>query len=263
MRIGVTRNMDLVDLAEAKSPTRTDLLVVQSNQLIESSHTLTLNEKRLVIMAAAYLDSRKPMPEKNTVKIHACDFANVYDLHGGQAYQAIEKAARQLYNRSITRIESRGKRGPTERNVRWVWMCEYMKNEAAVVLGFTPVVAPYLTMLNEQFTKYTLGSIRGLSTFYAIRVYELCSQFRKTGERRITLDQLRDVLDLGAKYQDVKNLRMRVLDPSVEEITKLSDLTVTYEPMRKGRKIVGFEFDISEREVTGEVLDVLEAGSGS
>jgi plasmid replication initiation protein len=246
--------MDLVDLAEAKSRTRTertDLLVVQSNQLIESSHTLTLNEKRLVIMAAAYLDSRKPMPEKNTVKIHACDFASVYDLHGGQAYQAIEKAARQLYNRSIKRIDARGKRGPIERNVRWVWMCEYIKNEAAVVLGFTPVVAPYLTMLNEQFTKYTLGSIGGLSTFYAIRVYELCSQFRKTGERRITLEQLRDVLDLGDKYQDVKNLRMRVLDPSVEEITKLSDLTVAYEPMRKGRKIVGFEFDIREREAMG------------
>lgn len=241
--------MDLVEQAESKSPTRTDLLVVQSNQLIESSHTLTLNEKRLVIMAAAYLDSRKPMPDKNTVKIHACDFASVYDLHGGQAYQAIEKAARQLYNRNIKKIDSRGKRGPIERNVRWVWMCDYLKNEAAVVIGFTPLIAPYLTMLNEQFTKYTLGSIRGLSTFYSIRVYELCSQFRKTGERRITLEQLREVLDLGEKYQDVKNLRMRVLDPSVDEITKVSDLTVSYEPMRKGRKIVGFEFDIREREV--------------
>ena len=55
--------MDLVEQAQQRSSNKGDLLVVQSNKMVESSHTLTLNEKRLVIMAAAHLDSRKPMPE--------------------------------------------------------------------------------------------------------------------------------------------------------------------------------------------------------
>jgi plasmid replication initiation protein len=247
--------MDLVEQAQQRSSNKGDLLVVQSNKMVESSHTLTLNEKRLVIMAAAHLDSRKPMPEKNTVKIYASDFATLYDLHGGQAYQAIEQAAKKLYNRNIRSIDGDAKKGSRERNVRWVWMCEYLKNEAAVVLGFSPVIAPYLTMLNQQFTKYRLRSVSALSTFYAIRMYELCTQYRKTGERRLTLERIREVLDLGDKYQDVKNLRMRVLDPSVKEITKLTDLDVSYEPIRKGRKIIGFEFDIREKEQLGAVAD--------
>ncbi|MFK4064179.1 replication initiation protein, partial [Brucella anthropi] len=87
-----------------------------------------------------------------------------------------------------------------------------------------------------------------LSSFYAVRLYELMSQFLKLGERSCTLDQLRQMLDLGDKYQDVKNLRVRVIDPALKELNANTDLAVTAEPMRKGRKIVGFSFTISKND---------------
>ena len=106
----------------------------------------------------------------------------------------------------------------------------------------------HLTMLNKEFTSYQLKQIGSLSSFYAIRLYELMSQFHKLGQRECTLDQLRQMFDLGEKYQDVKNMRVRVLDPALKELNAGTDLSVTAEPRRRGRKIIGFVFTIAKNE---------------
>ena len=50
------------------------------------------------------------------------------------------------------------------------------------------------------------------------------------------------MLGLNDKYSDVKNLRVRVLDPAVDEINKHTDLRVTMTPIRHGRTVTGFHF---------------------
>ena len=223
-----------------------ELEVWQSNRLVEAAQTLTLNEKRLVIAAAALHDPRKPLPPKGTVTLHADDFADVFGLSDShQVYEALKDAAGRLYNRTIRTIyTAKGK--PAERHVRWVWMADYRKGDGTVTLGFSPGVAPYLTLLHTEFTRYKLKQIGNIGSFYGLRLYELCAQFRKAGERTIPLARLREMLDLGEKYQAIDNLRRRVLDPAIKEINKHTDLRVMVTPERKGRKVVGFHFDITQ-----------------
>ena len=52
------------------------------------------------------------------------------------------------------------------------------------------------------------------------------------------------MLDLGDKYERIETLRRRVLDPALKEINKHTDLRVVMTPERKGRKVIGFHFDI-------------------
>lgn len=222
-----------------------DMEVWQSNRLVEAAQTLTLAEKRLVIAAAALHDPRKPLPPKGTVTLHVDDFRDVFGLDHHGAYEALRDAAARLYNRSIRRIyNSNGK--PVEEHVRWVWMARYAKGQGTVTLGFSPAVAPYLTMLHTEFTRYKLKQIGSIGSFYGLRLYELCAQFRKAGERTISLVRLRDMFDLGDKYQSIRDLRRRVLDPAIAEINKHTDLCVVVTPARKGRKVVGFHFDITQ-----------------
>jgi plasmid replication initiation protein len=223
-----------------------ELEVWQSNRLVEAAQTLTLNEKRLVIAAAALHDPRKPLPPRGTVTLHADDFADVFGLSDShQVYEALKDAAGRLYNRTIRTIyTARGK--PAERHVRWVWMADYRKGEGTVTLGFSPGVAPYLTLLHTEFTRYKLKQIGNIGSFYGLRLYELCAQFRKAGERSISLERLREMLDLGEKYQAIDNLRRRVLDGAIKEINRHTDLRVVVTPERKGRKVVGFRFDITQ-----------------
>lgn len=221
-----------------------EMEVWQSNRLVEAAQRLTLNEKRLILAAAALHDPRKPLPPKGTVKLHADDFAEVFGLsESGQVYEALREAAERLYERSIRRVWNRKGR-VIEENMRWVWMARYAKGEGTVTLGFSPTIAPYLTLLHTEFTRFKLKQIGRIGSFYGIRLYELCAQFRKAGERTIALDRLREMLDLGDKYKAIDNLRRRVIDPAVAEINRHTDLRVTVTPQRKGRRVIGFHFDI-------------------
>lgn len=226
-----------------------EMEVWQSNRLIEAAQTLTLNEKRLVIAAAALHDPRKPLPSKGTVTLHVDDFADVFGIASrGHVYEALEDAAKRIYNRTIRSIQT-GRNGQTyERNVRWVWMAEYRKGEGSVVLGFSPAVAPYLTLLHTEFTRYKLKQVGAIGSYYGLRLYELCAQYRKAGRRSIPLPKLREMLDLGDKYTDIKNLRVRVIDPAVKEINQHTDLRVKVTAERNGRKVTGFHFAISQED---------------
>ena len=219
-----------------------DNQVTQSNRLIESSHTLTLNEKRLILAAASMIDPRKPLPKDGYFTIRADSFAEVFGLDVNNAYEALNDAANRLFERDIRRYT----KGKIVERMRWVFHVKYKEGQGCVELGFSPTVLPHLTMLNKEFTSYQLKQIGSLSSFYAIRLYELMSQFHKLGQRECTLDQLRQMFDLGGKYQDVKDMRKRVLEPALKELNAGTDLSVTAEPRRQGRKIIGFTFTIKK-----------------
>lgn len=229
-----------------------EMVVWQSNALVEASQTMTLNEKRLIYAAAALTDPRKPPPPKGTVTFHADEFAETFgiDLRGKGRYDDLKDAAKRLYNRSITTIRASPK-GRTKQiitNMRWVWMAEYNEGAATVTLGFSPPVLPYLSLLHTEFTRLKLKHIGNIGSHYGLRIYELCCQYRKAGQRTIPLARLREMLDLQDKYENVKDLRRRVLDPAIKEINKHTDLTVTMTSERKGRKVIGYHFDITQDE---------------
>lgn len=226
------------------------LEVWQSNALVEASQTMTLNEKRLIYAAAALHDPRRPAPHKGTVKFHADEFADIFglDLKGKGRYEDLKDAAKRLFERRITTIRAspRGKGRQVLTHMRWVWMAEYNEGAATVTLGFSPPVLPYLTMLNAEFTRFKLRHIGNIGSHYGLRIYELCCQYRAAGERTIPLARLREMLDLGDKYENIKDLRVRVLDPAIKEINQHTDLRVVMTPERKGRKVIGFHFDITQ-----------------
>lgn len=226
--------------------------VTQSNRLIEAAHTLTLNEKRLVLLAASMLDPRKPLPKDGLLIIRADMFAEVFDMEAKHAYQALQEASDRLYERDIRNYKG----GKVVKRMRWIYHCDYKEGRGCVELGFSPTVVPQLTMLNKEFTSYQLRQIGRLSSFYAIRLYELMAQFLKLKQRECTLQQLREMFDLGTKYTNVKDLRKRVLDPAIKEVNAHTDLSVTAEPRRKGRAIVGFGFTIKAKDSGEQQLEM-------
>lgn len=234
-------------MATNKTPTASKHTVTQSNRLIEAAHTLTLNEKRLVLLAASKLDPRKPLPKDGFITVRADEFADTFDLAIRSVYQVLDEIATRLFNRDIKRYKGQ----KLVEQMRWVYHVKYLDGRGAIELGFSPTVVPHLTLLNKEFTSYQLKQVGSLSSFYALRLYELMAQFIKLKERYCPLEDLRCMLDLGAKYAEFRDLRKTVLDPGVKEINDCTDLEVAYELRRKGRKVVGLEFAI-RRKAGGE-----------
>ncbi|MGJ8526879.1 Replication initiation protein [Halomonadaceae bacterium LMG 33818] len=215
--------------------------VTQSNKLIEASHTLTLNEKRLVLCAASMIDSRRPMPKDGYITIHAERFADIFGMELRHAYESMKEASNRLFNRDVRRYEG----GKVVERMRWVFHVKYKEGTGCVELGFSPTVAPHLSLLNKEFTSYQLRQIGGLTSFYAIRIYELMRQFSKTNNRECSLERIKEMLDITEKYKNVKDLKRWVLEPALKEVNERTDIEVAMESLKKGRSIVGFKFSIS------------------
>lgn len=214
------------------------LTVTKANDLVEATYRLTLNEQRLILLCIAQLDSRKPQ-SRGQMTVSAADFAEEFGLKLKHAYEVLEGAANTLYERDIKKIH-----GMVRERIRWVYAVKYHGGEGKVTLGFSPDILPYLTLLHKRFTSYNLRQVSSLRSVYSIRLYEMLCQYRSVGTLVIGVDEFRERLDLGDKYQRFTHLKSRVIVPAVEELRAKSNLDVTWRQEKLGRKVekVVFEF---------------------
>lgn len=223
------------NLPKPTKPEPKPLRVTKSNTLITASYRLTLNEQRLILSAISKLDPRRPMPKK--VSVSAVDYSDIYGVQLRHAYEQMKVAADELYERDIKTFDGSG----MERK-RWVDRAKYLDGEGRVELSFTIHVMPYLTMLYSKVTSYDLRRVACLDSSHSFRLFEMLMQFRKTGWAYIEVEALRVALGLSDAYQRFNNLRQRVIDPAVEELKTKSNLDVSYELRREGRKVIAIKF---------------------
>jgi plasmid replication initiation protein len=80
----------------------------------------------------------------------------------------------------------------------------YIDETATVEVIFAPAVVPLITRLEEQFTQYDIEQISGLSSAYAVRMYELLICWRSTGKT--------PVIELAEFRKRIGVLDMNILD---------------------------------------------------
>ena len=218
-------------------------IITKANALIEASYNLTLNEQRIILACAAKLDGRKPMPRDAVFVLGVDEFAALFDTDPKNAYAEMEEASSRLYERDIRRID-----GNTRKRLRWVYMAEYRKGEGKVRLGFSPEIAPYLTMLHKRFTSYRLEEVARLSSTYAIRLFEMLAQFSDTGLFVISVADFKTRLGLDVKYDRFSNLKARVIEPAVRDLSAKTSLDVTWQGIKKGKAVERLEFRFLEKQ---------------
>jgi len=218
-------------------------IITKANALIEASYNLTLNEQRIILACAAKLDGRKPMPRDAVFVLSVEEFIDLFGSDPKNAYAEMEEAATKLYERDIRRIE-----GTTRKRLRWVYMAEYKKGEGKVRLGFSPEIAPYLTMLRKRFTSYKLEEVASLRSIYAIRLFEMLVQFSETGLFVISVADFKLRLGLDEKYDRFSNLKARVIDPAVKDLVTKTSLDIVWQGIKKGKTVDRLEFRFSEKQ---------------
>ncbi|EOY6722610.1 replication initiation protein [Pseudomonas aeruginosa] len=215
--------------------------VTKSNDLVIAAYKLTLNEQRLLLAAIAQIDPRKPMPRPITITAH--DFADQYQLPVKQAYEALKEASNALYERDIKTFDGRYKS-----RFRWVDRVDYLDGGGETKLFFTVHVQPYLVHLNKRFTTYELKRVADLSSTHSIRIFELLQQFRSTGFYTVSVDEFRELLELGPSYERYSNLKGKVIDPAIKELREKSGLEIELGTERKGRAIDRLTFKFRDQE---------------
>ena len=227
-------------------------LVVKSNRLIEASYRLSLNEQRIILFAICRCrEEQKGLFPDLPVTITADAFLKQFpSVEKGSVYGQLKEAMNALYSRSVTIHDTDPATKKTRvRETRWISEKAYIDGAGHIQIVFTPEVIKYITRLEIEFTSYQLEKVGHMSSAHAVRIYELLAQHKEIGNRTIELKWLRGTLQMAPdEYKLTADLVKRVIDPSVEQINKHSDITVSYKPVKTGRAITAFAFRIKAKE---------------
>jgi plasmid replication initiation protein len=224
--------------------------VTKSNKLNSAIQNLSLVEVRIVQLAI--VDARETqtgLTADKPLRITAKRYSDAFDVDIDTAYDVMIAAEATLFERRFSFISKRD--NPVKS--RWVSQVEYLKGEGAIEIIFTPAVVKEITRIDaikgkQWFTVYMLSQTAVLNSLYSVRLYELLIQWRKAKKAAFELEVFRG--QLGLEVDDYKRLcdfKRRVLDHAVKEINEKTDLQVSYEPEKNGRKVVGYKFLILDK----------------
>ena len=223
--------------------------VTMSNALTRAGHGLTLAEKRIVAAAVSKLDSRKALPpgEVPRTKLTAMEYAETFGVDMNTAYDQLQAAAKQLYKRSITFYEPAHKRSgkplpPTMVQMRWVGSVKYQDGEGWVELAWWPDLLRHLTGLQRQFTTYQLQQASALRSGYSWKLLELLMRFESTGWAEYTIEDFKASMDAPPSLSDFGQVKRRIIDPAVKELTEKDGWLIQWQPIKAGRKVKALRF---------------------
>ena len=217
--------------------------VVLQNRVVECFKSMTLDEKRLFIIATP-LARTTNISSGEPICISTEEFASACGIEITGAYTALGIATKKIFDRYFGYVRA----DKAKVNIRWVYKTVYSAGGAE--LYFTDEV---LLLLREfdalnPYTKYKKEVVLKLRKDYSLDFYHLAKKHQTMGGFQISLDELFEKLGLPESYRTrMNNLKDRVINPSIEEITANTDIDLSYENVKKGRSVVGFKFTVREK----------------
>lgn len=223
------------------------IIAVQENSLIDASYKITLNEKRLLLLAASKLESAVFLSAEERkdkiLTITAEDWASVYG-DDSNAYRALSTAAGTFLKKTVKINMRHGH----IKEFTWLQEIDYFKHQGYIEIKFSDAAMTRLVGLYQDFTKLNLLDVARFTSAYSVRLYELIQQFAKTGFRQISVEDFRFALDCTDIYQQMSELKRRVIMPALDEINNKSPFLVECKDIKKGRQIVAFKFIFEKQE---------------
>lgn len=212
------------------------------NKVSECFKSMSVDEKRILIMASPVARNINAS-EQDQILISAQQFADDCGIKVNSAYKQIEQASKKLVDRSFSYVNEKGKK------VYSNWVIDATYEDAGISLRFTSIVLVMLKILDKYnpYTRYKKDIVLKLRKDYSIDFYHLAKKNQAKNGFELTLDEMFIEFGLPESYRDLRNLKRRVLKSSLDEINKFTDVIVDYNPIKKGRSVIGFKFTVKNK----------------
>jgi len=231
-------------------------LVRKSNDLIAGDSKLTVSELKLFTMVLEQIKTTDSSLRKYYVT--AEEFGKKIGMVANP-YKFLEKVSDKLQGRVIeipTGLHN------VRKKINLFLSVVYQDKKGKLAVEMHPDLEPHILKLKSRFTKYESRFIYKLKSKYVIRFYEYVKA--QMGLQRkneyivieLSIEKLREVLDLGNKFERISSLKDRVITKLGKEINKNTDLKVTIKDIKEGKKIIAFNFTINIRKERIENIDI-------
>jgi plasmid replication initiation protein len=230
--------------------------VYQSNRLIEASYHLTLMEQKMLRILASMI--KKNDEDFKFYEFKATDLAEVLDIDIKNIYRELDRVTDLMMSRFI-KVKIADREGYEKYHL--VKQCSYDNGKLKICIDSE--MKPFYFGL-DWYSKYQIKNIMQFKSSYSFRFYEWFKQYETIGERTITIDEMRLMLEIGKKeYPLYANLKQKVINPALSEINEKTDLYITFDKDREiksGRKVVAIKFKIESSKRKGaETFEIPES----
>ena len=221
--------------------------VYKSNALVESSYRLGVVEQRILLTCLSQLRKGQMLTDQQFYNVSVRDIGTLAESGSKSIYAELANAAKKLRQKGVFIAVQPNGGGPLKKvmETSWVQTCVYVESEGRIELRFNKDMIPYLSELQQQFTRYALDDVIRMTSAHGIRLFELLMQYLNFGKRDITVDEFRDWFRLEDAYLLTSDLRRKVVEPAVEQVNKYSSLVCKCETVKSGRKVTHFRFTFS------------------
>lgn len=236
-------------LCRSKDEHMRKVSITKSNALIESSYRLSLNELRVILYGISFIDPTSSyFPDHYTINVaHFAKFFGI-DAHERSFYKELKEAiVEKFWNRELGYWDEKNQKVIKE---RWLIRVEYSDSQGELSIHYNPLIRAQLQKLKGNFTTYGLENISQMKSVYAVRIYELCIMNLKRSQKSkatfsVNIEDLKRQFELEARYSRFYDLKMRVLEPARKGICKHSDVRMSYETIKSGRRPVEIAFTVN------------------
>ncbi len=212
------------------------------NRIIDLYKGMSLDEKRLLVLLSPIVRTTG-VKEGESAFLSASEYAKECNISQTRAYEGLASASEKLVRRYFSYNPEPGKK--TVAN----WILRSTYSEGGVDVFFTDEVLTMLRLFDKQnpYTRYKKEIILKLRGDYSFEIYHIAKKNEGLGKTDVSLEDLKKNLDVPNSYDDLSNLKKRVLDTSCEEISKNTDINLSYETVKRGRSVVAIRFIIKNK----------------
>lgn len=217
-------------------------LVYQHNSLIVASYDMTSLEQKLFLMLISTIKKDDDRVVRTTFRVK--HIAEVMNITSQSLYRDLPKICKELMKKVIEIKQDDG----SWKMFSIISFAEYKAREGKLTLEIHKEAEPYLLKLKEMFTVYKLENVVNLKSKYAIRLYQQSKRCLFKGGEIIDLQEFRRLLKLEKKtYDRFDCITSKVLKPAIKEINEKTDISLTYDTIKDGRKVVALNFKVKNK----------------
>jgi plasmid replication initiation protein len=218
-------------------------IAVIHNELARAHTDLSALGYRLMVILAVRATRDG---ELLTHRLKVTEYKARLGFTGRSAYALLEEIGDQML-KSLVVLENPLEGSRTKFQI--LSHAKYYDHEGIIELKFHDEMRPLLLKLQQHFTQIPLDVFLRLRSGYAMKMYVRVRSWNPRDTRNslpqweMDVDQVRGFLGLDKdEYKEPKFIASGVLKRAMHELNERADLTFRYEPIKEGRRLVGWMF---------------------
>lgn len=234
--------------------------IVVQNRLLNAISDLSLNERRLIMFLSPLVRNAVDMDSsQRNFFVSATDFGTEYRINSKTVYRTLENIARTLHGKQFHIWKWNGNT-KNNRGINWIGEIEYIPTQGGIEIELTSTVIEMLTVFDKAnpFTKYERQLIVSLGG-YGIILFELIAScmHQQHKQKSYTIEYLREKFNCVSKYNVISEFKRNVLDTAISDIHQHTPYRITYNQVKKGRKVtdIVFSFENTAIKVTAKQFE--------